>query len=63
MTGGTISISWGRYGGFYASFYRQTNLNGGRYWRLCGGWVALTYLPVDLDDVLRSALDAGEVSR
>lgn len=41
---GTLALSWGRYGGFYAHRYR-----------LCFGWLALTWLPLDLDDVLHEA--------
>lgn len=41
---GTLALSWGRYGGFYVHRYR-----------ICLGWVALTWLPLDLDDVLSEA--------
>ena len=41
---GTLAISWGRFGGFYVHRYR-----------ICFGWVALTWLPLDLDDVLSEA--------
>lgn len=40
----TIAISFGAYGGFY--FYRGYSI------RICLGWVALTYLPRDLDTIL-----------
>jgi hypothetical protein len=42
--GGTLALSWGRYGGFYLHRYR-----------LCLGWVALTFLPIDLDEILHEA--------
>lgn len=41
---GTIALSWGAWGGFYVH-YDWT-------WRLCLGWVALTYIPQDLDVLL-----------
>ena len=47
--GGAFVLSWGRYGGLYV--HRR---------RLCLGWVALTYLPYDLDDWLRASLDAED---
>jgi len=44
MKQGTISFSWGRYGGFY--FYRGFST------RLCLGWFALTFIPAEIDDIL-----------
>jgi hypothetical protein len=41
---GTLALSWGRYGGFYLHRYR-----------VCIGWIALTWLPLDLDDILHEA--------
>ena len=46
--GGTLSLSWGRYGGFY---WKK-----GYTIRLCLGWVAITYFPEDLDEILKKAL-------
>ncbi len=46
MKQGTVSISWGEYGGFY--FYR------GYSTRLCLGWVAFTYIPSDIDTILHN---------
>jgi len=40
---GTLAISWGRYGGFY--LHRQ---------RVCLGWMALTYINVELDDLMKT---------
>lgn len=45
----TFMLSIGRWGGFYR--YRGFGL------RLCLGWVALTWLPADIDDLL-DALEA-----
>jgi len=41
---GTLALSWGAWGGFYVSR--------GNAWRICLGWLALTYLPFEIDDVL-----------
>ena len=49
---GTLALSWGLWGGFYAS--------GGYGWRLCIGWVALTYLPIELDDMARAYVQVEE---
>lgn len=63
MSSGTLSLSWGRYGGFYATFYRRTRLAPRRYWRLCAGWVALTYVPVEIDDLMEAYAAAAAVRR
>jgi len=42
---GTLAISWGKYGGFYWH-WKYTK-------RLCLGWIAFTYLPNDLDNLLK----------
>lgn len=42
--GGTVAFSWGPWGGFYAKRGAMT--------RLCLGWVAITYIPQDLDEFL-----------
>jgi hypothetical protein len=41
---GTLSFSWGDWGGFY--YHR------GYTTRLCLGYVAITYFPDDIDDYL-----------
>lgn len=46
VKGATFVISFGEYGGFYC--------NSGR---LCLGWVAFTFLPFDIDDVLGMLLE------
>lgn len=48
MTGSLI-FSWGSYGGFY--YHR------GLTRRLCLGWVAFTFLPVEIDELHREAMD------
>ena len=40
----TIAISFGKYGGFYL-FRGYTK-------RLCLGWMAITYFPCDIDEIL-----------
>jgi len=42
---GTLALSWGAFGGFYVVR--------GYGWRVCLGWIALTWLPVELDDLCR----------
>lgn len=61
MKGGTISLSWGRYGGFYASRYKSTRLaHGRRYGRVCLGWFALTWVPIEIDDLMAAYVDRPE---
>ena len=43
-SGGTILLSWGKYGGFY--FYS------GYTKRLCLGYIAITYFPIEIDDII-----------
>lgn len=43
--GGALSVSWGKWGGFY---WRR-----GFCLRLCLGWIAMTYIPRDLDKVIQ----------
>lgn len=47
--GGTVSVSWGSYGGFYLHRHR-----------VCLGWIALTYTPVDLDALMRAYVELHE---
>lgn len=47
---GTLALSWGAWGGFY--------VNRGFGLRLCLGWLAITALPVDLDDLMEAYADA-----
>jgi len=44
----TFMISVGKYGGFY--WHRKYTF------RLCLGWVAFTFVPADIDDVLEVGL-------
>lgn len=39
----TITISIGKYGGFY--------IHNGFTKRICLGWIAFTYIPKDIDDI------------
>jgi hypothetical protein len=46
---GTLALSWGTYGGFYIC-----------RWRICLGWVALTFLPGwEIDTMMRATAEAG----
>lgn len=45
---GTLSFSWGKYGGFY---YHK-----GYMTRLCLGWIAFTYIPLEIDSVLDTTI-------
>lgn len=42
----TVMLSFGRYGGFYWI----------RGYRICFGWVALSWFPYDVDDILEAGL-------
>lgn len=46
---GTLAISWGAWGGCY--------VQRGYTWRVCVGWVALTYVPIELDDLCAGYID------
>lgn len=48
----SISLSIGRWGGFY--------LHRGYTVRLCLGWVAFTWYPFDLDDYFQKTMDVKE---
>jgi hypothetical protein len=52
--GGAFAVSWGKWGGFYWKRGYTT--------RLCLGWVALTYFPLDLDVLLRALSKAAPSS-
>lgn len=56
---GTLALSWGRWGGFYLHRHRA-----------CLGWVAVTYTPVEIDDLMEGytqaydpAIDWRQVAR
>jgi len=48
---GTLALSWGRYGGFYIT-----------RGRICLGWVALTHVTVEIDDLMRTTLVARDLT-
>lgn len=52
MRRGTLSLSWGAYGGFYVHL--------GFASRICLGWVALTYFPIEIEDLMRAYVERGE---
>lgn len=43
---GTLALSWGPWGGLY--LHRA---------RICLGWLALTYVPIELDALMRAYAD------
>ena len=47
---GTLALSWGRYGGFYVTWAYAK--------RLCLGWVALTYVPLEIDALMDAYADS-----
>ena len=51
----SIILSFGKWGGVYA--------HGGHSWRLCLGWVAITLLPEDIDDVLGDAVKYRRIAK
>lgn len=53
---GTLALSWGPWGGFYfmASWMSV---------RLCLGWVALTWVRLEFDDLVEGFLDDHERRR
>ena len=47
MGGFSITICFGKYGGFYGYIHKHT-------WRLCLGWMAITVYPkTDLEEFIR----------
>lgn len=51
---GSIIISWGKYGGFYVAIdYTK---------RLCLGWAAITYIPLDIDVLFQKTKDQKGVN-
>ena len=46
----TIMLSFGKWGGVYVHL--------GYTFRVCLGWMALTFVPCDIDDLLTEALIA-----
>ena len=49
-------LNFGRYGGFYI---HRSEWRTGTSWRVCLGWVALTYWPCDMDSALARITDAA----
>jgi len=48
MNGFSITLCFGKYGGFHAQFTSWT-------WRICLGWVALTiYLRTDIEEFIKN---------
>lgn len=56
MKGGTLSLSWGENGGLYTMRRHITRL--GLVWRICIWRVALTYVPIEIDDLMKGYADS-----
>jgi hypothetical protein len=50
--GGSLCFSWGDYGGFY--FHRSYTM------RLCLGWFAITYFPLEIDIIINNLIQKNE---
>jgi len=46
---GSLIFSWGKYGGFYYKKGKSST-------RICLGYIAITYMPEDIDDVFKRLL-------
>jgi hypothetical protein len=46
---GTLTLSWGAWGGFYLCRHR-----------VCLGWVAITYVPVEVEELMRAYIARWE---
>jgi hypothetical protein len=58
---GTLSLSWGRWGGFYRYRARGEYLS---TVRVCCGWVALTYIGgLELEELMEAYGDRGDLER
>jgi hypothetical protein len=51
----TIAVTVGQWGGFY-------RLGGKQMWRVCLGFVAITYVHAEFTHLLKAWLDAGKPS-
>ena len=51
----TLAITVGRWGGFYCRGNRS-------FWRVCCGFLAVTYLRTEFTHVVKAWLDAGSPS-
>jgi hypothetical protein len=51
---GTLALSWGPWGGFYVSWHGRGAMTN----RLCLGWLALTYVALEIDDLMIAYADS-----
>ena len=49
----TLAVTWGSYGGFYTK-----GRLGDTAWRICLGWLAITYLEAEFTEAMWAWLDA-----
>ena len=52
---GTLALSWGQWGGFYLHWRGPAITR-----RLCIGWVALTWIGIEIDDLMEAYACEGE---
>jgi hypothetical protein len=52
---GTLAISWGKWGGFYVHRPKGRFVS-----RVCLGFVAITYLPLEIDELMEAYADQRE---
>ena len=52
----SIILSIGRWGGVYVHYRGYT-------WRICLGWLAITFVPEDIDVVLNRLIQRGQRGR
>lgn len=53
---GTIALSWGQWGGFYLYLGGRGAITR----RLCLGWFAITYVALEIDDLMEAWADQGD---
>lgn len=53
----TLAVTWGPWGGFYANGKR------GLIWRVCLGFVAITYIPAEMTQILGGWLDSEDYEK
>jgi hypothetical protein len=55
---GTLALSWGKWGGFYLALNGRDAITR----RLCLGWFAVTWIGIEIDDLMEAYADSGDSS-
>lgn len=55
LKGRTLALSYGNYGGFYLMRHQGWS-------RICLGWIAITSIPWDIDDLLEGVVALPETT-